>query len=107
MKTPTPPTIGDIQLLQQSRGTICALTCKGSKPSALKCVLLDEMGRSIWEQTLFQQTAQSTIEMRLPKLKSGNYNFWIEVEGKTHLRQLRITPRERRSLLGKWVNLFA
>jgi len=106
---PTLPqtTLGNIYTSNPGSPALYAIACYLEKTCKINFILLDEYGNALWEQKILYQKGQSNINLALPVLKPGNYNCWIEINGKMHIRPLQIAPQKRSSVLGNWMKHFS
>jgi len=93
--------IGNIGYQLIGNTTLFSLSCMGNKASQLNCLLLDEKGRTKWDQSLQYSPNQTSIQFQITGLKPGNYNFWIEVESKMHIQQICIASQKRLGLIDR------
>ena len=98
--------IGNIGYQHKGTTTLFSLPCMGNKASQLSCLLLDEKGRTKWDQSLQYSPNQTSIQFQIAGLKPGSYNFWIEVESKMHIQQICITGSKRKGLIEKFFQAF-
>lgn len=69
-------------------------------------VILKEFGFNDFEHALYLDESNSTCQLSLPNLESGSYNAWIEVNGRTYIRQLRVENKSKGTWVGKIGRLF-
>lgn len=75
--------------------------------SPLSIIILDNEGRTHWNRQFDLPAGKGELELDLSGLKKGFYNAWIEVNGKTFIRNLSIESEETGgffSMLKSWLN---
>lgn len=83
-------TIGYLQYQVHLNTGVLSIQNKFDRTCSLNIALLDEKGRVIIEQNIKQSKNNASVQLEFPALKVGNYNAWIQMNGKTYLRQLSV-----------------
>ena len=106
MKKMTEPKIGELTCPDGHNQRLATLPCDLPRATAVSLMFLDGKGRMMCEKTFDQPKGISEIEMRLPRLRGGKYNVWVELEGGILIREVEIGERERRGWMERLAGIF-
>jgi hypothetical protein len=97
--------VGEFELdyLEQ---TLAKLPCQVSEDATLSLLLQTKSGVIRLKRKFNVLKGWSVLELKFPRLASGTYDAWIEVEGKTFIRHLVVPGSLQTNLLDKIKNLF-
>lgn len=83
------------------------LPCETKKEAMMNIVICDKRGKSVCKKTINLDAGKSLVSLDCSSIKEGQYNAWIEVNGKTYLRQLSVfapeTETDLFSRIKKWM----
>lgn len=83
------------------------LPCETKKEAMMNIVICDKRGKSVCKKTVHLNVGKSLVSLDCSSIKEGQYNAWIEVNGKTYLRHLSVlgSPSEPDLLsrIKKWM----
>ena len=99
--------LGEIEFSPNS-SPIASFSCHIPDDAPLSIIIQDEEGRSKYNEQLNLAKGEHNIEMDLSDFSNGNYNAWIDVLGKTFIRNIHIERNDSNSinLLRKITNFF-
>ncbi len=82
--------ISEITVNPYVNGMQAIVNCNMPTATTLEVVITDSKGRLKWQMKYLLTVGQTELVWKLPKLKTGHYNAWIQVKNQTFLRLLNI-----------------
>lgn len=94
--------IGEIQL----NGKKANLTVDCGQASRFSMIVQNKDGRPVIEETMQLNSGEQDLSFDFSSLKNGDYNAWIEADGKTFIRSFSIETDDDGGFLEKMKKLF-
>ncbi len=95
--------IGEIKLKDNKTAI---LSCELPAKTVLKAALMDQSSRLRWQHNFTLDKTTGAIELSLPTLEKGTYHIWITVDGRTLIREMKITRPWYSSLFQSFSGFF-
>lgn len=96
--------IGEIE--NQGVEALSTLSCEMLNDADMALILCDEKGKAHFEKNYKLSRGINNLTLQFPDLKKGNYNAWIQIQGKTFLRKLNIEKKATKGLFGTFGKLL-
>ena len=97
--------ISEITVNHYANGIQAAINCSATENATLEVIITDLKGRVQWQMKHLLSAGQTELVWKLPKLKTGQYNAWVQVNHQSFLRLIHILPAPKNQT--SWRNLFS
>lgn len=82
--------IGEFYGQDTSNGQVAMLYCEMTAPTDLVLIIYDEFGFQTYRKEYALPEGEYELELDCSSLSSGQHTAWVQVKGKTYLRNLYI-----------------
>ena len=96
--------LSNITVNHYVNGIQATINCNTTESATLEVIITDLKGRVQWQMKHLLSAGQTELVWKLPKLKTGQYNTWIQVKNQNFLRLIDILPAPKQQT--SWRNLF-
>ena len=97
--------LSEITVNRYVNGIQAIINCNTTESATLEVIITDLKGRVQWQMKHLLSAGQTELVWKLPKLKTGDYNAWIQVKSQTFLRMVNILPSANKE--NSWQTLFS
>ncbi len=99
--------LGEIEFLPKD-SPVATFDCTIPDDALVSIIIQDDIGRARYEEEMNLEKGDHIIELNLSDLSNGKYNAWIDVMGKTFIRNIQVECNRSNSfnLFKKFSNIF-